>query len=332
MKSEGHGAQDVSVGVPDLDVAVDGFRDPDHLDALVDHFLGQKGGVGVGVVAADHDHEVAACAERIAATGLNVETLVGMAVAHLRTMSGLEALNLGTRQTLTRRALVTGGGRGIGAAISRALADAGAAVAVNYVSNADAARGTVAAIEAGGGRAAIVQGDVTENNDVMRMVAEMEAELGPVDILVNKEPVAALVSSYVPNYDAEVEQLAAENRLPVVGPYTVLQPDGDREGAAESEDNLFTFYLLAGLDLQARALVEAATAKVTPAETRLTIVYPRVRFFDGLAAAAARQAAALGFESVDEEIFELNEFPAQATAVTAALPHQVGKAPLCFRD
>ncbi|HSN52988.1 MAG TPA: ABC transporter substrate-binding protein [Woeseiaceae bacterium] len=134
--------------------------------------------------------------------------------------------------------------------------------------------------------------------------------------LVNKQPVAALVSPYVPNYDEEVEQLAAEKRLPVIGPYTVLQPDGDREGDAESEDNRFTFYLLAGLELQARALVEAATAKVRPAETRLTIVYPHVRFFDGLAAAAARQAEALGFESVDEEIFELNEFQAKSTAVS----------------
>lgn len=134
--------------------------------------------------------------------------------------------------------------------------------------------------------------------------------------LVDKNPVAALVSPYVPNYDAEVEQLAAEKRMPVVGPYTVFYPDGDREGAAESEDNPFTFYLLAGLELQARALVEAAAAKVTPADTRLAIVYPRVRFFDGLAAAAARQAAVLGFESVGEEVFELNEFPARATAVS----------------
>ena len=134
--------------------------------------------------------------------------------------------------------------------------------------------------------------------------------------LVDKEPVAALVSPYVPNYDAEVEQLATEKRMPVVGPYTVFHPDGDREGAAESEDNRFTFYLLAGLELQARALVEAAAVKVTPGETRLAIVYPRVRFFDDLAAAAARQASALGFDSVTEEVFELNEFPAQATAVS----------------
>jgi ABC-type branched-subunit amino acid transport system substrate-binding protein len=128
--------------------------------------------------------------------------------------------------------------------------------------------------------------------------------------LVNKEPVAALVSPYVPNYDAELEALAAEKRLPVVGPYTVLQPDGD-----EDEDNHFTFYLLAGLELQARALVEAAVARVTPGETGLAIIYPRVRFFDELAAAAADQADALGFASVTEEVFELNEFPAESTVL-----------------
>jgi ABC-type branched-subunit amino acid transport system substrate-binding protein len=128
--------------------------------------------------------------------------------------------------------------------------------------------------------------------------------------LVNKDPVAALVSPYVPNYDAELEALASEKRLPVVGPYTVLQPDGDEE-----DENRFTFYLLAGLELQARALVEAATARVTPGESNLAIVYPKVRFFDGLAAAATRQAKALGFAMVTEEVFELNEFPAESTVV-----------------
>ncbi|MDA0786940.1 MAG: SDR family NAD(P)-dependent oxidoreductase [Proteobacteria bacterium] len=83
-----------------------------------------------------------------------------------------------------RVALVTGGGRGIGAAISHALADAGAAVAVNYVANADAAQETVSAIEAAGGRAVPVQGDVTVNDEVVRMVSTAEAELGPVDILI----------------------------------------------------------------------------------------------------------------------------------------------------
>jgi ABC-type branched-subunit amino acid transport system substrate-binding protein len=130
--------------------------------------------------------------------------------------------------------------------------------------------------------------------------------------LVNKEPVAALVSPYVPNYDAELEALGTEKRLPVVGPYTVLQPDG---GDDDDEENRFTFYLLAGLELQARALVDAATARVTPGESNLAIVYPKVRFFDRLAAAATAQAEALGFASVTEEVFELNEFPAESAVL-----------------
>ena len=128
--------------------------------------------------------------------------------------------------------------------------------------------------------------------------------------LVNKEPVAALVSPYVPNYDAELEALANEKRLPVVGPYTVLQPDGN-----DDDDNRFTFYLLAGLELQAAALVQAVAAKTDPADTHLAIVYPRVRFFDRLASAATHAASELGFASTFEQLFELNQFPTESTVV-----------------
>lgn len=83
-----------------------------------------------------------------------------------------------------RVALVTGGGRGIGAAVSKALADAGAAIAVNYVSNEQAARETAMAIEAADGQAFVVQGDVSIGDDVTRMIGDVEAALGPVDILV----------------------------------------------------------------------------------------------------------------------------------------------------
>ena len=131
--------------------------------------------------------------------------------------------------------------------------------------------------------------------------------------LVNKDPVAALVSPYVPNYDAELEALANEKRLPVVGPYTVLQPNG---GDEEEDENRFTFYLLAGLELQARALVEAATARLTPSDTNLAIVYPKVRFFDEIAAAAADQAELLGFASAAQEVFELDAFPAESTVLS----------------
>jgi 3-oxoacyl-[acyl-carrier protein] reductase len=82
-------------------------------------------------------------------------------------------------------ALVTGGGRGIGKAISLALADAGCDVAVNYVSREADARATCDAVQAKGRRALAVKGDVSKSADVAALVAAVEAGLGPVDILVN---------------------------------------------------------------------------------------------------------------------------------------------------
>jgi 3-oxoacyl-[acyl-carrier protein] reductase len=82
-------------------------------------------------------------------------------------------------------ALVTGGGRGIGKAITLALAGAGCDVAVNYVSREADALATVDAIRAIGQRALAVQGDVSKSANVTAIVAAVETELGPVDILVN---------------------------------------------------------------------------------------------------------------------------------------------------
>lgn len=84
-----------------------------------------------------------------------------------------------------RTALVTGGSKGIGAAIAAALAEAGAAVAVNYAGDAQAAATVVDKINAAGGRAAAVQADVSRPDDVVRMFAEAREHLGPVNILVN---------------------------------------------------------------------------------------------------------------------------------------------------
>jgi 3-oxoacyl-[acyl-carrier protein] reductase len=80
-------------------------------------------------------------------------------------------------------ALVTGAGRGIGAAIARTLGDHGAAVAVNYLRDAARAAEVVADIEAAGARAVAVQGDVGDPAEAERVVREAEA-LGDVDILV----------------------------------------------------------------------------------------------------------------------------------------------------
>lgn len=90
-----------------------------------------------------------------------------------------------------RTALVTGGSRGIGRAICARLAAGGAAVAVNYAAREDAARETLAAVEAAGGRGMVVRGDVADPDAVARMVAETEAELGPIDLLAANAGIAA---------------------------------------------------------------------------------------------------------------------------------------------
>jgi 3-oxoacyl-[acyl-carrier protein] reductase len=84
-----------------------------------------------------------------------------------------------------RIALVTGGNRGIGAACSLALAQAGCDVAVNFHQRGEDAEKTGAEIRKLGRRAILIQADVSRSEKVRSMVAQIESELGPVDILVN---------------------------------------------------------------------------------------------------------------------------------------------------
>jgi 3-oxoacyl-[acyl-carrier protein] reductase len=79
-------------------------------------------------------------------------------------------------------ALVTGGSRGIGAAVCAELGRAGAEVVVNYTSNADAAEEVRAAT---GERAHAVQGDVSTAEGATGLVEHVESEIGPIAILVN---------------------------------------------------------------------------------------------------------------------------------------------------
>jgi len=84
-----------------------------------------------------------------------------------------------------RVALVTGGSRGLGAAICVALARAGADVAINFLSNANGAEATRRDVEAAGRRATAIQADVSRAAQAQRLVAEVGRALGPVGILVN---------------------------------------------------------------------------------------------------------------------------------------------------
>jgi 3-oxoacyl-[acyl-carrier protein] reductase len=84
-----------------------------------------------------------------------------------------------------RVALVTGGSRGIGRAISLALAERGAQVIVNYAGNREDAEKTVSDIQTAGGEAQVIQADVAETADVENMFGEIRNGPGRLDILVN---------------------------------------------------------------------------------------------------------------------------------------------------
>ncbi len=83
-----------------------------------------------------------------------------------------------------RIALITGASRGIGRATALELAAAGAAIGVNYRSDADGAARVVAEIEAAGGRALALQADVAKPDEAAALVARCEEELGELDALV----------------------------------------------------------------------------------------------------------------------------------------------------
>ena len=90
--------------------------------------------------------------------------------------------------------LVTGGGRGIGAAVACLAARRGYAVCVNYRRDAAAAEAVVAAIAGAGGRALAVQADVAREEEVERLFAAVDGALPPLTALVNNAGLAGRVS------------------------------------------------------------------------------------------------------------------------------------------
>ncbi len=113
-------------------------------------------------------------------------------------------------ETLAGRvALVTGGGRGIGRAVSLGLAADGAVVAVNYRRNAEAAEATVAEITAAGGSARAYEATVEDYDHAAAMVAAVEAELGPISILINNAGIASRGLSVVDTDPVELRHVVA---------------------------------------------------------------------------------------------------------------------------
>jgi 3-oxoacyl-[acyl-carrier protein] reductase len=93
-----------------------------------------------------------------------------------------------------RIALVTGASRGIGAAIAKRLAADGHHLLVNYAGNTEAAEAVVREIEANGGKAVAVQGDVADPAAVIRLFDSAEASFGGIDVLVNNAGILKLAA------------------------------------------------------------------------------------------------------------------------------------------
>jgi NAD(P)-dependent dehydrogenase (short-subunit alcohol dehydrogenase family) len=114
---------------------------------------------------------------------------------------------------MKRTILVTGGGRGIGAAICRLAAAQGYAVAINYLRDDSAARALAAAITAQGGTAFAVQGDVAVKADVDRMFEAVESRLGPLYGLVNNAGITGRIGKFMSADPASIEQIFRTNVL-----------------------------------------------------------------------------------------------------------------------
>jgi NAD(P)-dependent dehydrogenase (short-subunit alcohol dehydrogenase family) len=112
-----------------------------------------------------------------------------------------------------RVALVTGGGRGIGKGISELLAAEGAAVAVNYRRDEDAALAAVDAITAAGGTARAYQASVDDAEQDARMVENVLADFGYVDLLVNNGGIASRGNAVADTDPAELARVVATHAL-----------------------------------------------------------------------------------------------------------------------
>ena len=115
------------------------------------------------------------------------------------------------REPSSHTVLVTGGGRGIGAATSLLCAARGWAVAVNYTHDAAAAERVVATIRTGGGTALALRADVASDAEVVAMFSRIDAELPPLMGLVNNAGVVDLASRVDAMSPARLQRMFAIN-------------------------------------------------------------------------------------------------------------------------
>ena len=115
-----------------------------------------------------------------------------------------------------KRALVTGGNSGIGAAIATELAAAGAKVAINYVRHAEVAEQLVQSIQEKGGEALCIEADVSDPEAVSKMFVQLDATWGGLDILVNN---AGIDGAKADSWEVELEDWEKVIQVNLIGSF-----------------------------------------------------------------------------------------------------------------
>lgn len=140
-------------------------------------------------------------------------------------------------------AIVTGASRGIGRAIAEGLGKLGYSIAINYNSNADAAKEAAALVEQAGGKAHIVQANIGSLDDHKRLLEETTSAFGPVNLLVNNAGVAPKVRADLMEMGEESYDFVLDTNLK--GPFFLTQlvanhmiKTGRREGVTQSIVNI----------------------------------------------------------------------------------------------
>jgi NAD(P)-dependent dehydrogenase (short-subunit alcohol dehydrogenase family) len=142
--------------------------------------------------------------------------------------------------------LVTGGSRGVGAAICRLAAQSGFKVAVNYLQSAKRANDVVSSICASGGEAVAIQADCSVELDIMRLIADVDRQLGRITALVNNAG-GGVAQTFVDSTPAEtLQQIVALN---LTGPILCAReavrrmsiPEGGGGGAIVNVSSMAAF-------------------------------------------------------------------------------------------
>lgn len=177
-------------------------------------------------------------------------------------------------------AVVTGASKGIGAGIAKRLAEAGAAVVVNYASDREGALKVKDEIERKGGRARVVQGDVSKPADVTRLFTEAKQAYGALDVLVNN----AGVFQFAPLEQVTTDEYRREFDVNVLGTILTTQEalkhfNGDggsviNIGSVVSERPVLHSSVYSATKGAVDTLTKALARELAPRKIRVNVIAP----------------------------------------------------------